>query len=116
MAQLNEPWSIYITDLETLRAGQVGEDQAVLQGVRGMRQLNVSPNGQALAFRGTYRGHSGLWIYNLNSRELVRVWPGFGPFDWSPDGKELIVLVREPDAELFRGKPARIELPASLVN
>ncbi len=116
MAQLNQPWNIYVTDLDSLLQGSVGEEQMVLQGIQGIRGPVASPDGNNLAFLGTYRGNEGLWIYRLNSSELVRVWDGFGPFDWSPDGKELIVLEREPDVKFFLGQPARIVLPDSLLN
>lgn len=116
MAQLNQPWNIYVTDLESLLAGSVGEEQVVLRGIVGIRGPVASPDGSALAFLGTYQGHEGLWAYRLDTKKLARVWAGFGPFAWSPDGDELMVLVREPDVKFFLGKPARIKLPDLLLN
>jgi hypothetical protein len=115
-AGLRQPWSIYLTDLESLLSGDVGEDDILLSGIRYIKAVKVSPNGRDLSFLGTVDQKVGLWIYRMDTGELARIWAGFGPYDWSPNGKEIIVLVREPDAETFRGRPALIELPHSLSN
>ena len=116
MAQLNQPWNIYLTNLESLLHESVGEEQIVLSGIKGIRGPVASPDGRALAFLGTYRGHKGLWVYGMDTERLARVWAGFGPFAWSPDGRELMVLIREPNVEFFLGKPARIKLPDSIIS
>lgn len=109
-AGLAEPWNIYLTDLDSLLSGDVGEEQLILSDIHYIEAVKASPDGQFVSFLGTIDGHEGLWIYRLATGELTRIWAGFGPYDWSPDSKALMVLVREPDAEFFRGLPARIEL------
>lgn len=113
-AGLAEPWNIYLTDLDSLLRGDVGEDQIILPDIQYIEAVKASPNGLFVSFLGTIDGNKGLWVYRLATGELTRVWAGFGPYDWSPDSKELMVLIREPDAEVFRGQPGRIELPQSL--
>lgn len=113
-AGLAELWNIYLTDLDSLLSDNVGEDQIILSDIQYIEAVKASPDGQFVSFLGTIDGNEGLWIYRLATGELARVWAGFGPYDWSPDSKELMVLVREPQAEVFRGQPARIELPQSL--
>lgn len=112
--RLGEPWNIYLTDLESLSTDSVGEDEIILSDIQGIRGPVASPSGEMLAFLGTIDGNEGLWVYHLATEELVRVWAGFGPFAWSPDSREIIVLERDPAADSFHGQPARIELPASL--
>lgn len=113
-AGLAELWNIYLTDLDSLLSDNVGEDQIILSDIQYIEAVKASPDGQFVSFLGTIDGNEGLWIYRLATGELARVWAGFGPYDWSPDSRELMVLVREPEAEVFRGQPAKIELPQSL--
>lgn len=113
-AGLSQAWNIYLTDLDSLHGETVNDDQVILSDIQYIEAVKVSPDGQFVSFLGTIDGNQGLWIYRLTTGELARVWAGFGPYDWSPDSKELMVLVREPGAEFFRGQPARIELPESL--
>lgn len=116
MGGLRQPWNIYLTDLESLLNGDVGENQIVLSGIQYIEAVKASPNGSDVAFLGTIDSNEGLWVYRLETGELTRIWEGFGPYDWSPEGDELIVLVRDPDADIFRGRPASIKLPDSLSN
>lgn len=115
-ADLREPWTIYLTDLPSLLNGEVGEDDILLSDIQYIEAVKVSPNGKNLTFLGTIEQNQGLWLYRLETGELTRIWAGFGPYDWSPMGDELIVLLREPEAEIFRGRPAIIKLPDSLVD
>lgn len=114
MESLSEPWNIYLTDLQSLLDGTAGEDQIILSDIQYIEAVKVSPDGRIVSFLGTIDGNQGLWIYDLESGELARLWAEFGPYDWSPDGKAIMVLVPDPEAEVFRGHPARIELPESL--
>ncbi len=111
---LSEPWNIYLTDLDSLLDESVGEEQIILSGIQYIESVRVSPDRQFASFLGTIDNNQGLWIYRLESGELARLWAGFGPYDWSPDSSAIMLLVREPEQKLFRGRPARIELPASL--
>lgn len=109
-AGLGQLWSIYLTDMEALRADTVGEEQVMVSEIKYMEALVGSPDGEAVAFLGTIDGHEGLWVYRMATGKLARVWAGFGPYAWSPDGDKIAVLVREPGADLFMGQPAIIEL------
>lgn len=113
---LQEPWNIYLTNLSSLVDGTIEEEQIILSGVQYINGVKASPNGKVITFLGTVDGDKGLWALRVDDGELARVWNGFGPYDWSPDGNELIVLVRELNAEFFYGKPALITLPDFLLN
>jgi Tol biopolymer transport system component len=114
MGGLREPWDIYLTDLQSLVNGDVGKAQIVMSGIQYIEAVKASPDGKDVAFLGTIDDNQGLWVYRLETGELARIWAGFGPYDWSPEGDELVVLVREPDAEFFRGQPALIKIPDTL--
>lgn len=111
---LGEPWTIYLTDLESLLTDSIGEKQIVLTDIQYIEAVKASPDGRFISFLGTIDDNQGLWIYQLDSGELARLWAGFGPYDWSPDSSATMILVRDPELESFRGRPARIELPESL--
>lgn len=114
-ASLNESWTIYLTNLESLLSDSVGEEQAVLSDIQYVAIVKTSPDGRYLSFLGTVDGNQGLWVYEFESGDLARLWVGDGPYDWSPEGDAIMVLVRQPEEPLlFYGRPARIELPASL--
>lgn len=113
-ADLAEPWNMYLTDLGSLLNGAVSEDQIILSDIQYIEAVKASPDGQFVSFLGTIDGNEGLWIYSLETGKLARFWAGFGPYDWSPDGKEIVMLVRDPEATVFRGQPERIVLPPYL--
>lgn len=109
-AGLGQPWNIYLTRLEALRGDALSEEQIIVSEIKYMEALAVAPDGEAFAFLGTIDGHQGLWVCSTVTGDLTRVWEGFGPFAWSPDGDKIAVLVREPTADIFLGQPAIINL------
>ena len=57
-------------------------------------QPRWSPNGQYIAFGGSQ--YKGLWILDVNSRELLQVSDEQGAgfdFQWSPDGEQIVARV-----------------------
>ena len=84
------PWTIYQLDAD----GQ--EVQELLPGI-GYPLLKFSPDGNQLAFSATYKDKPGIWIMDLATNEVTRIWASNDIFDWSPDGKSMIVLARDDD-------------------
>lgn len=112
------PWNLYI-------ANDKGEIvQEALSGVRFVDTVKWSPHDQDLvAFRGQYEYKLGLWLFNLSTDTLTFLWPEGEHlklrFDWSPDGRQMILLdCREnPDDELSPPcRPTIITLPSHLIS
>jgi Tol biopolymer transport system component len=51
-----------------------------------------SPQGNALAFAGELEGKEGIWIFDRVTRQLARVWPDIEAYDWSSDGRRMVVI------------------------
>lgn len=87
------PWDLY------LMSGISDETQVVLSGVQYATGLKWSPNGKWLAFRGTVQGKAGLYVFDPNTSELIRIWGKSNKFDWSPDSEQMVILDLDPDPE-----------------
>ncbi|MCI0647579.1 MAG: hypothetical protein L0332_20665 [Chloroflexi bacterium] len=104
------PWDIYLmdTDGDNLRV--------LLPDVVGVHIIKWSPEGNRLAFWGTYNDDEGIWILNMATSKLARTWPEEILFDWSPDGQQLVLLAQEErDGETWR-YPIIIDVPAEMAD
>lgn len=84
------PWNIYVIDTD-------GENvQEILSGITMLQFLKWNPSGKnQIAFSGGYNGQSGLWVYDLDDKQVVLLWAtntGNVVYDWSPDGDKMIVM------------------------
>jgi dipeptidyl aminopeptidase/acylaminoacyl peptidase len=84
------PWTIYQMNAD----GQ--EVRELLTGI-SRPLLKWSPDGKRIAFAATYKDKRGIWLLDVNSGEVQLIWDTAATFDWSPDGKSMIVLTREDD-------------------
>lgn len=89
--EIYKPWNLYIAD----RNGD--NFQEVFSGVRFVDTVKWSPQDQdIIAFRGEYNEKLGLWLFNLDSKSLLFLWPEGDSrklrFDWSPDGIQIVLL------------------------
>ena len=84
------PWTIY-----EMRADQ-SELQELLSGL-SRSILKWSPNGDKIAFAGEFQNKRGIWMLERNSGEISLIWQAAASFDWSPDGKSMVILPGEDD-------------------
>jgi Tol biopolymer transport system component len=68
------------------------EARVVLRNVQFPHALNWLPAGDKLAFSGEYQGKPGIWLLDLNSDELFRLWHETASFAVSPDGQKLVLI------------------------
>jgi len=87
------PWDIYVMD-------QAGENLSKIHSkVNNIGALAWSPNGNILAFGGTVDDLDGIWLLDMDNPQPVRIYEQNEAFDWSPDGKEIMVVeTKEFDA------------------
>lgn len=88
------PWNIY-----EMSADQT-ELRELLTGVNRVT-LKWSPNGDQIAFAGEYRERSGIWLLDKDSGEVSLLWQYSAPFDWSPDGRFMMILSGENNGPFF---------------
>lgn len=87
------PWDLYLMDKTS------GETQVVLSGVQYVTGLKWSPDGRWLAFRGTFQEKVGIYVFDPNTLELIRIWGKSNKFDWSPDSEQMVILDLDADPE-----------------
>jgi Tol biopolymer transport system component len=84
------PWDIFLLDMDS------GQVQRLLPGIQYLRSLKWSPQDTWLAFSGILEGKPGIWILNKNTEQLIHVWDDNELyFDWSPDGKQMVIIDQE---------------------
>jgi len=102
------PWDLYLMDADGKNL------RVVLPKIREAGLLKWSPEGRWLAFNGVYQGAIGMWILDTQNGKMTRVWQNIGPFDWSPDGKRMVILTREDSKELQNLFPVLVDLPEKI--
>ncbi|MDA0242972.1 MAG: hypothetical protein OT477_06120 [Chloroflexi bacterium] len=98
---LDHPWDLYKMNTD-------GTDfQLLISGIQKLYEVQWSPNGDLIAFRGLYKGVYGLWVYDLNTTKLGIVYllePVYTHqtlFSWSPDGNQIVVLDEDTESALI---------------
>ena len=98
------PWDLYLMNAD-------GSDVRILLPEAGRPyQLKWSPDSQFLAYAGDSQDSKGLWILDIDSLELVRVWPENTFYDWSPDGTQMVVIAQEKEGDVTKTYPVIIDL------
>jgi len=82
------PWTIYEMSADET------EPRELVSGVNRVI-LQWSPDGNKIAFAGEYQDQSGIWLLDKASGEVSLIWPYSTPFDWSPDGRSIVILPGE---------------------
>jgi WD40 repeat protein len=102
------PWDLYLMDAD-------GNNVRILVPQIGRPyQLKWSPDGKRLFFAGrrpTAKG--GIWVLEVESKRITRLWPYNTYFDLSPDGKRMVVIVEEKEDEATKTYPIIVEIPAT---
>lgn len=97
------PWDLYLMDAD----GQ--NIHTLLPQVGRPYQLKWSPRrANLLAFAGDIYDSKGIWILNSETLELVRIWPQNTYYDWSPDGKQMVVIAKGEAGDTY---PIIINVP-----
>jgi hypothetical protein len=85
-------WDLFISTPEGMDVVKVFSD------VDDVLLLAWSPNAEKIAFSGTIDGNSGVFVLDLNTSNVTRIWSKLGDFDWSPDGAKILILDTEKDS------------------
>ena len=109
--QMNKTyWNLY--DLYLMDAD--GSDaRLVLPQAGGGGVLTWSPDGEHLFFTGRSTwGEEGIWMLHLDTLEGTRIWPYSTGFALSPDGRRIVISVREKiDIDKTPTQPTIYALP-----
>lgn len=98
------PWNLYLMDAKT-------DNLELLLPDMGPGFTKWLPHGDWLAFGGEFRHRSGLWLININTKDVLQLWPEWAAVDFSPDGTYAVILrSTEVDGDLIR-MPIVVSLP-----
>lgn len=85
------PQARQVEDLYLLNAAD-GSVRAILLGFDGIGWTNWLPQGNRfLSFPGVKHEVHGIWVVDLETNHLTRIWDDSSTFCWSPDGKLLVL-------------------------
>jgi hypothetical protein len=86
MDLLYHPWELYI----------MGPDDSVprvlLPGVVDGFIHDWVPRSTWVTFSGEYQRAEGIWLVDVVTHQVTRLWPYRTAFDWSPDGRQMLLL------------------------
>lgn len=87
----SNPWDLFISTPEGTNVVKI------FSSVEDAMLIKWSPTERIIAFSGTVDGASGVFLINPKTLETKRIWSKLSDFDWSPDGKKLVVINNEKD-------------------
>lgn len=74
--------------------GRFGAPKGLILSSRRDDSLNISPDGERIAFVSKRTGNEEIWVCNRNGGQLMQLTafrgPGAGTPRWSPDGKKIV--------------------------
>ncbi len=84
------PFDLFLSDADGSNA------RLVLPQAGALGNLTWSPDGECLFFTGSSTwGKEGIWMLHLDTLKGVRIWPYNSGFALSPDGRNIVLRVRE---------------------
>lgn len=83
------PWDLYLMDANDKNV------RIILPDIGAGGNVKWSPQGKFLSFGGQYNGLEGLWVLDTDTLKLTRIWPQGVAYEWSPDGRQIVVIERE---------------------
>ena len=85
------PWDLFLATPE-------GTNQKILiSSVNDPYLIKWSPSGNKIGFAGAFEGVEGVWLVNPSTSTITRIWPTRSDFDWSPDGRKMVILDQTED-------------------
>jgi Tol biopolymer transport system component len=109
-SRLLHPWDLYLMEPDS-------KDIRILIPDLGRPYLlKWSPmDTNLLSFAGhIYDEIPGIWILDTETLQLTRIWNRNADYDWSPDGRSVVIIAEEGESEDRRTLPVIVDLPSSL--
>lgn len=86
---MSYPWDLYLLTLNDM------DPKIVYKGIQFARGVKWLAGGNYLSFSGRIDNQDGIWMLNLETQALIRVWPyQEEAYDWSPDGQKMIIITK----------------------
>lgn len=83
---LFRPWDVYLLDME-------GNARLIGPGFSSSGNLQWKPgSNRFLSLVGEYGSTPGIWLIDIDTREVIRIWDTRAGYSWSPDGQRMMVI------------------------
>lgn len=106
MGQVLYPWDLYLMDADGANV------RVILSGVVAGSATQWLSQGDRLSFSGAYKKTDGVWVLDTRTLALTRVWPYGTPYDWSPDGQQMVVIQQEAQDGEQHTHPMIVDVPS----
>jgi len=92
---LFRPWDVYLLDME-------GNAHLIVPGFRSSGNLQWKPgSNRFLSLVGEYGSVPGIWLVDVDTGEVTRLWDTHTGYSWSSDGQQLMVIdIKEDESEI----------------
>lgn len=88
---LFRPWDLYLLDME-------GSVRLIVPGFSSSGNLQWRPgSNRFLSLVGDYGSVPGIWLVDVYTGEVTRIWDTRVSYSWSPDGQQLMVIDPKDD-------------------
>lgn len=90
------PWDLYLMDEDG------GNVRVLFPQIGNPYNMRWSPDGEWLFFSGSRRpvgADGGIWMLNVETLEIYRIWRENEFFDLSPDGKKIVIIEEEKNED-----------------
>jgi Tol biopolymer transport system component len=101
-----DPWDLYFMNPD-------GDNvRMIASGMTGT--IKWLPKGGLMSISGIVKGKDGIWLFNPQTSQVTLLWPYPTSYDWSPDGKQMVVIehLQQNGKEVTR--PIIVEVPADV--
>lgn len=103
---LLHPWDIYLMDASGSNV------RLILSGIEEPGDIQWVPgNDRLLSFRGDYQDTPGIWVLDIETRQVTRIWSYRSGYSWSPDGKRMVVFELKEENGVEHRYPVIIDVP-----
>ena len=100
------PWDIYLMNADGSNM------RLILSGIEEVWDLQWLPGSYSLlSFSGHYQDIPGVWLLDIETNQVIRLWPYRTGFSWSPEGNRLIVFDSVEENGVKHYSPVIIEPP-----
>jgi Tol biopolymer transport system component len=82
--------------------------RVLLSNVRG--GVHWQPRGGLLSFGSKYKDTEGVFVVDVDTLQVTRVWPHAAAHDWSPDGKQMAIIDRAKQDDIELTRPVIIDV------
>ncbi len=99
------PWDLYLMNAD-------GSDVRIILKTIDTGPLTWLPQRNSLAFYGEFAKEEGIWLVDIPTQQVARLWPYRAAYDFSPNGSQIVIVERNEADETQ--PPVIVDFPSDL--